>query len=61
MEEISYLGQDSGPVDGVYGCEFLGFVDFGVSKKRLDCILSTPWHQLSAANEKSDFRDFVFT
>lgn len=61
MEKIGYLGQDSGPVDGVYGCEFLGFVDFGVSKKRLDYILSISWRQLSASKGKSVFGDIVFT
>ncbi len=41
MEKVGYLGQNSGPVDGIHGCEFLGFVDFGVSKKGLHYILST--------------------
>lgn len=41
MKKVGYLSQDSGPVDGIYGCEFLGFVGFGVSKKGLDDILST--------------------
>lgn len=61
MKKIGYLGQDSGPVDRVYGCEFLGFVDFGVSKKRLDYILSTSWYQLFTINEKSIFSDIDFT
>lgn len=41
MKKVGYLGQNSGPIDGIYGCEFLGFVDFGVSKKGLNNILST--------------------
>lgn len=41
MKKVGYLGQNSRPVDGIYGCEFLGFVDFGVSKKGLNNILST--------------------
>lgn len=41
MKKVGYLGQNSGPVDGIYGCEFLGFVDLGVSKKGLNNILST--------------------
>ena len=61
MKKIGYLGQDSGPVDRVYGCEFLGFVNFRVSKKRLDYILSASWHQLSTTNEKSIFRDIGYT
>jgi hypothetical protein len=33
VEVVCYLGEDTGPVDGVYGGEAVGLVDFGVGEE----------------------------
>jgi hypothetical protein len=38
-EVVGYLGEDSCPVDGVYGGEAVGLVDFWVGEERLDEVL----------------------
>lgn len=40
MKIVGDLGTYSRPVDGVYGCEFVGFVDFGVREEGFDYVLA---------------------
>jgi len=39
MEIVRYLGEDTGPVDGVYRGEAMGLVDLGVGEEGFDKVL----------------------
>lgn len=39
VEVVGVLGEDAGPVDGVYGCETELGVDFGVGEEGFDDVL----------------------